>query len=377
MARRIFIMPVMRKKITLGGDFDGLGTPAVALETIMARQPRAQKRKWHYAFGSEVEPQFRAVLKANHEIGTLYDDASIEKRSPESVPRCDIYVAGAPCQPFCHGGKHEGEGAAEGMLIWASVAHIVAKKPNCFVLEESDTFGIGKFKPLLDEILANIGLVKDKNGEPLYVVKYKVLNNIENGLPSVRKRTYIVGMKKYMMGKGREFTWPTPLPMPHLSSILDATLPERIPTTRTVLRNLLAIMTECFERGFVPNNELIMMDVWNSAKFGTHWLKDIIPTLTKTRAATGGFYISKYKRMMTTAEMLRSQGFDPARFTWEGLVTDLEGGRSRGVTERQFRMMVGNSMALPVVGRVMLRALIATGQMSPHAVDPWRASNPN
>ena len=85
---------------------------------------------------------------------------------------------------------------------------------------------------------------------------------------------------------------------------------------------------------------------------------DHTPCLTSRRAEDGGFWMFQRGRSLSTAEMFRLQGLELA---------DL---RSEGVTERTLRSMVGRAFTLPVVGRILLRALPLVG-LCPRLIDPW------
>ena len=75
--------------------------------------------------------------------------------------------------------------------------------------------------------------------------------------------------------------------------------------------------------------------------------------------------------MMTTNEMLGAQGFPTNRFVWKELLTDAR--VPHQVSERQFCMMIGNNMAVPVLGRLLHRLLKTIGKIPVDAPDPWNA----
>ena len=75
----------------------------------------------------------------------------------------------------------------------------------------------------------------------------------------------------------------------------------------------------------------------------------------------------RHNRMMTTKEMLGIQGFPSGRLMWKGLLTD----KSRKVSNRQFNLMIGNTMSVPVVGRLMRELLILVGKLGDDTPDPW------
>ena len=87
-----------------------------------------------------------------------------------------------------------------------------------------------------------------------------------------------------------------------------------------------------------------------------------IPTLTKTRAGAGGFYLSSLRRMLSTEEMLRLQG----------LPVEMKKGKS---TSRQFAAMIGNAMTVPVLAGILRMLLVATKMVQEQEVlDPCCSS---
>ena len=302
----------------------------------------------------------------NHRIGTVYNDASLQARDVEKLPLTTIYVSGPPCQPFCKGGRLAGVEDTRGGHIWDSVAYVVARGPHAFVIEEAETL-LGKYKWLLDDVLSALRAVTTPSGVPIYSVEAVLLKNDENGLPSRRRRCYIYGYKKKLAVT--RFELPGPIPMQSIKSILEKA-PARLPSSSTCLDNLARLIDRNIPT-LDPKKHTIIMDCNQSKAFGDSVSVDILPALTRTRAGAQGFFIYNQKRMMTTNEMLGAQGFPTNRFVWKGLLTDAK--RSRRVSERQFCMMIGNSMAVPVLGRLLHRLLttITIGKIPVDAPDPW------
>ena len=75
-----------------------------------------------------------------------------------------------------------------------------------------------------------------------------------------------------------------------------------------------------------------------------------VPCLTRTRAGSGGYYITCAKGLLTTVEMLRLQGL-PESFIAIAQKAD--------VSDRQLRQMIGNAMSVPVLRDLLSRMLHA------------------
>jgi site-specific DNA-cytosine methylase len=77
-----------------------------------------------------------------------------------------------------------------------------------------------------------------------------------------------------------------------------------------------------------------------------------VPCLTRTRAGSGGYWITGANGLLTTREMLRLQGLP------ECLIKIAE---TAGVSERQLCQMIGNAMSVNVLVAILSRLLPALG----------------
>lgn len=171
------------------------------------------------------------------------------------------------------------------------------------------------------------------------------------GIPQHRERIYIVGMWRSLAERpnGFKFTWPTPVSAPPLSRFLSPnTAPAKMPQAGSALESLLKMWGEVKEKqGDDPQHVMYSMDVCASEAFGTY-MREASPTITRARAGVGGYFLSAWRRMMTQEDLRKLQGF-PAN-TRRGHATD-----------RQFQMMLGNAMTVPVLARVLYMVLNAAG----------------
>ena len=124
--------------------------------------------------------------------------------------------------------------------------------------------------------------------------------------------------------------------------------PGRLPSTTTARRNVLAVFETILQQGRDPLEEELVLDVDGSQP---HFNEHYSPCLTRSRAASGGMWLSWLQRKMSTAEICRLQGVNPDR-----LPADL-------ISERQMRQLAGNSIPVPLLARVMTAALQAAGLM--------------
>ena len=78
---------------------------------------------------------------------------------------------------------------------------------------------------------------------------------------------------------------------------------------------------------------------------------DICKTLTRTRGGCGGPWASMRRRRLTTAELLRLQGFKPEDCPCQEL----------GISERQAGLMAGSAVPVNMAGVVLQEAVWSAG----------------
>jgi DNA (cytosine-5)-methyltransferase 1 len=112
----------------------------------------------------------------------------ITKIDPSNIPAYDILCAGFPCQPFSQCGLHKGFSDERGTLFFNIMKFVNYHKPKFIILENVQ------------------GLLKHDNGKTFqkiqediggagYTMTYKVLVCSDYGLPQMRKRLFIVGVR--------------------------------------------------------------------------------------------------------------------------------------------------------------------------------------
>ena len=141
-----------------------------------------------------------------------------------------------------------------GVSFWSSIAYIAEKQPDAFVLEESDTF-FGGFKAVLADVIDALQSIKSSSGKSVYVVGCALMNSLDHGLPSARKRCYIIGHQVRL--QKLQCVWPAPLPVPIVDDFLDSHLPPALPTADTALNNLDRLLRITQALGHDPSTETI------------------------------------------------------------------------------------------------------------------------
>jgi site-specific DNA-cytosine methylase len=319
------------------------------------------------AFGRRGHSQVtRDVFKKNHpRCGKVYKTCCMKDRSPYHVRYTDLYVAGSPCPAYSKMGANKGlndaggkEGANRGSVLFDCVGYIVIQRPKTFILEQVVGLLHGKHKKTFDKVMEMLNSVqrwenRSQGGKPLYHIEYKVVNTCDlTGIPQTRPRLYIIGAHAHLLTKNgiKEFEWPGGVPMEKLSAFLGKnTLPECIPTNNTQVTNLVRLLEKIKDSANEnPFRVMYALDLNHSQTYGDNYQREKSPALTRSRAGSGGFYLSAYKRWMTTSDMMRLQGM-PAKIN------------KHTATPRQFNMMFGNAMTMPLLARLIRMVLGAAG----------------
>ncbi len=106
----------------------------------------------------------------------------------EEIPDFDVLCAGFPCQPFSNVGQKGGLEDARGQLIYQVVRILRDKQPKAFILENVKGLQSIEKGRILDMILNEL----NASG---YEVYHDVLEAKDYGVPQIRKRLFIVGLR--------------------------------------------------------------------------------------------------------------------------------------------------------------------------------------
>jgi len=137
-------------------------------------------------FSSEIKKHAIETYQLNFNNEKV--DGDITKVDPSSIPEHDFLLAGFPCQPFSSAGKRKVFLDERGGLFFSILEILKKKQPLGFLLENVEglyTHNEGKTLELILRKLHDLG----------YIIRYKILDSSEFGVPQVRRRIYIVGHK--------------------------------------------------------------------------------------------------------------------------------------------------------------------------------------
>ena len=108
-----------------------------------------------------------------------------------SIPDCDIVIGGFPCQDFSMIWKRGGIETNRGNLYKQFARVIKAKRPKIFVAENVKGLMSANGGKAIKTIISDFA----NNGEG-YNITAKVYNFAEYGVPQLRQRVLIVGVRK-------------------------------------------------------------------------------------------------------------------------------------------------------------------------------------
>jgi len=148
----------------------------------------------------EYETDYCKVLKANRpEWNVICADV----HNFDGHPYCgvDLLAGGVPCPPFSVAGKQLGQ-ADERDLFPEAIRLIEEIRPRAIMLENVR----GLLDPSFDEYRNHILMSIQKLG---YVIHIKLLNASDYGVPQLRPRVVIVGVRKDQVGA---FSYPAARP---------------------------------------------------------------------------------------------------------------------------------------------------------------------
>lgn len=157
-----------------------------------------KKLGWECVMASDICEPARKTYKHNHKLEPCGDICDIETSKLKSY---DILTAGFPCQPFSNAGFKKGfedEKDGRGTMFSQVMRFVKGNKPRIVILE--NVTGL-----LTHDDGKSFERIKKEIGDEGYKINYKVLKCSDYGIPQMRKRLFIVGMKDVDDNKFKDF----------------------------------------------------------------------------------------------------------------------------------------------------------------------------
>ena len=146
-------------------------------------------------FASDIDEDANLTYYKNFKFNP---SGNIKEIESTDIPDFEILTAGFPCQSFSNVGPRGGLQDPRGALIFDVLRILNDKKPNAFIIENVrglKSIDKGKTLSLILNELDTIG----------YNVFHEILNATDYGLPQLRNRLFIIGIRKEL---GKEFVFP-------------------------------------------------------------------------------------------------------------------------------------------------------------------------
>ena len=280
---------------------------------------------------SEISRNSIKTYSLLHDTTNEEKFGNLTKIVPEKLPSFDVAVAGFPCQTFSVIGKREGLQDARGQIVFKIMDLLKAKDVPYFIFENVKGLTTHDKGKTLQTIIESI----EADG---YHVEYKILTSSHFGVPQIRQRVYLIGIRKDKLKKSKEFLWPSEA----------ITYTDVAPFLCDTNNEISPINFEYFER-YVNNEtnqgkykieelkkeEYLIIDTRQS---DLRLYRNRIPTLRSFR--DGLYYIRDgIIRELTGYEALLIQGFPK---TYADKVKNL-------IDDRHLLMQAGNAMTVGVI----------------------------
>ena len=144
-----------------------------------------KKLGWECVMSCDIDNAVKETYKNNYGIMPLGDITEIE---PKNISGYDILCAGFPCQPFSQCGQHKGFDDKRGTLFFNIMKFVDYHKPKVIILE--NVMGL-----LNHDGGKTFEKIKGDIETSNYTITYKVIKCSDYGLPQMRKRLIIVGVR--------------------------------------------------------------------------------------------------------------------------------------------------------------------------------------
>lgn len=146
----------------------------------------------------EIEREPCETLRINRPDWKVIED-DVREVNGRDFRGIDLLAGGVPCPPFSIAGKQLGQDD-ERDLFPEALRLVEQAKPSAVMLENVRGLSTAKFQPyrsFIRQRLADLG----------YETEWQVVNACEFGVPQLRPRFILVGLRKTYMKK---FSWPAP-----------------------------------------------------------------------------------------------------------------------------------------------------------------------
>jgi len=247
----------------------------------------------------DAEITYRKLFNAHTEMnfGNLMNIQS------SNLPKFDLLIGGFPCQTFSIMGDRCGlDDYDRGQVIYGIAKVIKEKKIKYFILENVKgltNHDKGRTFKIIQKLLIELG----------YKIEYKVLNSINFGVPQMRERIYIVGIRNdiesnFIFPNGKEYDYRVE------DFLCDEDENLYIDNNSSRYNTMLKYLNNKYNKGQYSLNELLKEEylVIDTRQSDIRLYRNKVPTIRKGRQ--GILYVKNNKlKKLSGYEALLLQGF--------------------------------------------------------------------
>lgn len=252
-----------------------------------------------------------AVITYRDNIDSRVDERDIRKIKSNEIPDCDVVVGGFPCQGFSIANMKRNVGDVRNQLYKQMVRVIRDKAPKFFVGENvKGTTSLGN-----GEVLKKIICDFERAG---YNVQWSIVNAADYGVPQIRMRLIIFGVRKDLNCANVVFP-----PKPTHANPKEAKLLKKKPWE--TVGKALAHLPEPKDGKNIPNHECSKYKLRFNGHLGHRYIdpNKPAPTVTGRGDEKGGVVVLHHPgnhRRMTARDLAIVQSF-PNDFVFAGTKT--------------------------------------------------------
>lgn len=170
-----------------------------------------EKNPFELVFANDIFKQATEVYEANFGHKPLLksiDDVNLDEDLPQV--EVDVVLGGFPCQSFSYAGKRKGLEDPRGQLYLQMIRVINHYKPKMFVAENVDGIRNANKGTCSTLSPSALDIILQDFEDTGYNVQYRVLNAADYGVPQMRRRVIILGIRKDL-GNNEDVFYPEPL----------------------------------------------------------------------------------------------------------------------------------------------------------------------
>lgn len=265
-----------------------LGLEKNSMECIGFSEINANSEKTYRSFFGNDEVNYGDLMKIDS----------------NNLPDFDLMIGGFPCQSFSVIGDRKGMEDDRGKVIFGLIKIMKEKNLKYFILENvkglTNHDGGRTLKIILKEL--------DSAG---YIVHSKVLNSLHYGVPQMRERIYLVGIRKDLINVNKEFYWPENIEIRNIRDcLIEDSKAFEFNENSYGYDTFLKYLNNKYNRGITKLDPLLSQNylILDTRQSDLRLYREKVPTLRTGRH--GIFYVKDAKlRKLSGFESLLLQGF--------------------------------------------------------------------